>query len=40
VENSFVIDIAGSGLDARVCPTGALMFTSEHDMRAAECAAT
>ena len=34
-QNSFVIGIAGSGLDARVYPTGALMFTSEHDMRAA-----
>ena len=55
-QNSFVIDIAGRGFDARVstehdvslpdsacvycgnciqvCPTGALMFTSEFDMRA------
>ena len=54
-QNSFVIDIAGRGFDARVstendvalpdsacvycgnciqvCPTGALMFKSEHDMR-------
>ncbi|NBV73697.1 MAG: 4Fe-4S dicluster domain-containing protein [Actinobacteria bacterium] len=56
-QNSFVIDIAGRGFDARVstehdvalpdsgcvycgnciqvCPTGALMFTSEYDMRQA-----
>lgn len=56
-QNSFVIEIAGRGFDARVstendvplpgsacvycgnciqvCPTGALMFKSEHDMRAA-----
>ena len=57
-QNSFVIDIAGRGFDARVstendvslpdsacvycgnciqvCPTGALMFKSEHDMRRAD----
>jgi predicted molibdopterin-dependent oxidoreductase YjgC len=56
-QNSFVIEIAGRGFDARVstendvplpdsacvycgnciqvCPTGALMFKSEHDMREA-----